>query len=1224
VSTGTILVVEDNPITRKMLRITLEIEGYEVLDAGDGKTALERAGARRPDLVVLDFVLPDMDGLQLLTEVRRQTPAVEMPAILVTGMVSRLEELRASAGGSTQVLAKPVEPSQLLEVVRAQLVPEERKRGKRILVVDDEPLNLKLASFRLRRAGYEVETAPGGREALETARRRPPDAVLTDVMMPSMDGFTLCRELRREASLRDVPVVLVSSAYVDEADRDLARQMGANALVVRTPDLHDAVSALESALRGAVGHAPSATTENLSVLHRERLQVQLERQTARNENLLRQAAIQATALSIIRGLSEVLAQPRDVPQILGDVLVHCLDAAGLSTGLLYVIEPGGHHRLQAQFGISADRKADAEALFGHPGLIDRIVGSGKPVALSSRSETADAEAREFLARIGHSSVLILPFVVLGQTFGELLLASDSHDLSESSWTGFARSLALQFGQTVALGQSLQRLSESEGRYRAITEQANDAILLLDPEARVVEVNRATEELLQRSRADILGHFYFEFVVPEEREVSAQFRQRLLAEGTLRVPSRTMVRPDGTRLTVEVSSSVVRMREGSAVLTILRDITERNQAAQALREAQDRLQHVVSSSPAVLYSLGVEDGSLTPRWVSANVERLIGYTPEEVHSADWWAERVHPDDRERVMAQVSPLLSQGSVVREYRFRHKDGTYRWVRDEQILVRHPAGADEVIGSWSDVTARKEAELRLLESEEQYRVLFENNPHPMWVHDLDTLAFLAVNDAALRHYGYTRAEFLSMTALDIRPAEDVAAFKQQYEERRARYGFTSFISTHPYTHRKKDGTLIEVDIAANNIVFGGREARLVLATDVTEKSLLQAQLVKAQKMEAIGQLAGGVAHDFNNLLGVITGYSELLMRELPADSRERKRGEEIKRAADRAAALTRQLLAFSRRQVLQPKVLDLNESVAEVEKMMRRLISENIQIVTIAAARLGKVRADAGQIEQVLMNLAINARDAMPSGGRLVIETGNVDLDETYVRTNPDAHAGPYVMLGVSDTGHGMDAKTMSRIFEPFFTTKEEGKGTGLGLATVYGIVRQSGGIVNVYSEPGRGTTFRVYLPRVEANVETERPAAAGTAPGGTETILLVEDAEALRLLVRELLEGAGYAVLDAEAPDRALVLVESTPGTIDLVLTDMVMPRMSGPELAQRITAIKPEARIVFMSGYSDQAMGNGTTLEPGALFLQKPFTMDALLRTIRRALDSDAPARGTAPS
>jgi PAS domain S-box-containing protein len=1382
----TILVVEDNPITRKMLRVALEIEGYTVLPASDGKTALELSGPQRPDLMIVDFVLPDTDGLQLLAEVRRRLGAPELPSILVTGMVSRLEELRERAGGITQIVAKPVEPSQLLEIIRGQLAPTDRPGSHRILVVDDEPLNIKLTAFRLKQAGYEVETASSGKEALETAHLRPPDAILSDVMMPAMDGFTFCREARRDPTLAAIPIILTSSAYVDDADRELARQMGASTLVVRSPDLHDTMNALEAGLGGASGPPPPATDDDVTALHQERLLVQLERQTARNEALVRQAAIQATALSIIRGLSEILAQPRDVPQILGDVLVHCLDAAGLSTGLLYVAGPGPGRepRLQAQFGIPADSHPDAEAVFGHPEILRRVVAAGAPVALSAEE---DADVKDFLSRLGHSSALVVPFVVLGESFGELLLASDSHDLSEPSWIGFARNLALQFGQTVALGQSLKRLAASESRYRALMEHANDAIFVLNPHGTILEANRRSEGLLGLPRERVIDRHISEFapVAPGETpEYVARFGQVLSAGGG-RVDNVALRRADGALVQVDFSMSLNEIDGIPTVLSIGRDVTDRNRAEEdihqrmqlatfeadvgtalvgqdpqpvalkrcaeamvrhlnaafariwtldeagetlqleasagmythldggharvpvgqfkigliaaerephltndvlhdprvsdpawanregmvafagyplivgdqlvgvmamfarhtlsqtvldamasvanqialgiernrtekLLNEAQHRLQHVVSSSPAVLYSLTIEGETLVPTWVSANIEHLTGYTPEEVSGPDWWAERVHPDDRDGVMAQVPPLLSQGAATREFRFRHKDGTYGWVRDEQILITDAAGRKEVIGSWSDVSARKDAELRLRESEEQYRLLFDSNPFPMAVADRESLAFLAVNDASVRNYGFSRDEFLSMTISDLRTPEEKAAVALDYALPGRGDGAPEGIPE-PRKHRKKDGTVIEVEIDRSAILFRGRPAWLMLAADVTQKKTLEAQLVKAQKMEAVGQLAGGVAHDFNNLLGVVTGYSELLIRELAPDSRERKRAEEIKRASDRAAALTRQLLAFGRRQVLQPKVLDLNEVVADVEKMLRRLITENIQIVTVAAPSLGRVRADAGQIEQVLMNLAINARDAMPAGGRLTIETGNIELDDTYVRTHPAARRGRYVMLAVSDTGHGMDAKTMSRIFEPFFTTKEEGKGTGLGLATVYGIVHQSGGTVNVYSEPGHGTAFKVYLPRVEADLAMDTPAEFVAPPGGTETILLVEDAEALRQLIRELLENAGYTVLDAEAPDNALLLVQSTPSPIHLILTDMVMPRMSGRDLARQILTLKPDAHVVFMSGYTDQVVGDDGTLEPGALFLQKPFTMDSLLKTIRRALDAETKSR-----
>jgi two-component system cell cycle sensor histidine kinase/response regulator CckA len=1226
----TVLIVEDNPITRKLLRVALEIGGYEVIDASDGRTALEITAERRPDLLVLDYVLPDMDGLELLAEIRRRGPA-EIPAIVVTGMVSRLDEFRRRAGPSTHFLPKPVEPSHLLEAVRGHLAPPASKRaGPRILVVDDELLNRKLTSFRLEAAGYEVEAVASGAAALESARRSAPDAILSDVMMPVMDGFSLCREARLDQTLASIPVVLLSSAYVDDADRDLARKMGAHALVVRTPDLHAATAALKEALAASVP-VPVTVPDNgngnaVAELHRDRLQVQLERQNSHNEMLLRQAAIQATALSLIRGLSEVLAQPNEVPQILGDVLAHCLDAAGLSTGLLYMAESGGHHRLQAQFGVTGQRKADAELFFGHPELIRRIAVTGQPLAISAATKGGDADVGDFLTRVGHSSILILPFVVLGQTFGELVLASDDHDLTETAWIGFARSLALQFGQTVALGQSLKRLAESEASYRALMENAKDAIFILDEGGKIREANRMAETLLALPRNQMVGRHISAFAPAGTGggadDTNAARFQELVAAGGGRSENVQLRRGDGALVAVDFSQSITQINGATSVLAIGRDVTDRNRGAGALRDAERRLHHVVSSSPAVLYSLRLDGERLVGTWVSENVERLTGYAAAVVNAPEWWVSHIHPDDRERVTDQVAALLAHGSVAREYRFRHKGGAYRWVHDEQLLIADADGWPEVIGSWTDVTDRKEAEQRLQRSDKQYQLLFDRNPYPMWVFDLETLGFLAVNDAAVRDYGWTRDEFLHLTLADVRPATTNPALEDHLAAVRAEPDAHG--AARVWRHQKRDGTCIDAEVVATTITFRGRRARLTLTADVTERTALQTQLAKAQKMEAVGQLAGGIAHDFNNLLGVITGYSELLIREVPADSRERKRAEEIKRAADRAAALTRQLLAFSRRQVLQPKVLDLNEVVPEVEKMLRRLIPESIQIVIVAGADLGRVRADAGQLEQVLMNLAINARDAMPVGGRLVIETANADLDETYVRTNPEAKAGRYVMLVVSDTGHGMDEPTMSRIFEPFFTTKEEGRGTGLGLATVYGIVRQSGGTVNVYSEPGRGTSFKVYLPRVDDQLAAVMRPDLLASPGGVETILLVEDSDPLRMLIRELLENVGYTVLDASAPDAALALAEKTATDVHLLLTDMVMPGMSGQELARRVAILKPRSGVVFMSGYTDQLVGEEGTLAPGTHFLQKPFTMDALLKTLRRALDAGPgiPARSRA--
>ncbi len=386
-------------------------------------------------------------------------------------------------------------------------------------------------------------------------------------------------------------------------------------------------------------------------------------------------------------------------------------------------------------------------------------------------------------------------------------------------------------------------------------------------------------------------------------------------------------------------------------------------------------------------------------------------------------------------------------------------------------------------------------------------------------------------------------------------------------------------------------------------------------ERKQLQEQLLQAQKLEAVGQLAGGMAHDFNNLLTAIIGYSQLTLRRLPADDALRTNLEEIKMAGDRAASLTRQLLAFSRKQVMQPKVFDLNSVVTELGNMLGRMIGEHIDLRTTLHPDLGNVKADPGQMEQVIVNLAVNARDAMPSGGKLTIETANTYLDSSYAQTHVAVTPGPYVMLAVSDTGTGIDAQARPHIFEPFFTTKEVGKGTGLGLSTVYGIVRQSGGNIWVYSEVGKGTTFKIYLPRVEESAEEyKRPAALSQLPQGTETILLVEDDEMVRKLAREVLETSGYRVLAATSGSAAMQICEQDRETIHLLLTDVVMPEMSGSEVGIRLQSLHPEMRILFMSGYADNAIVHHGVLDAGTSFLQKPFTPDALALKVREVLDA----------
>ncbi|HKV82757.1 MAG TPA: response regulator [Candidatus Sulfotelmatobacter sp.] len=633
--------------------------------------------------------------------------------------------------------------------------------------------------------------------------------------------------------------------------------------------------------------------------------------------------------------------------------------------------------------------------------------------------------------------------------------------------------------------------------------------------------------------------------------------------------------------------------------------------------------------------------------------------------------------------------------------------------------------------------ANQELKDSEEKYRLLFDGNPMPTWVFDRHTLKFLAVNEAAIRHYGYSRKEFLTMTIADIRPKEGLPKLMDAVSK-----SVPGLSEAEVWRHQKKDRTLIDVEITSHPICFAGKDAELILSQDVTEQRKahekvrqseerfakafrssplpitistekegryvdanqaflkmmgyhreellnwtaddlrvwvnpmdrkvmleqldrpiptepmetrfrtksgkerlvqvsadrlildgipcvlantldvtesrrLEAQFRQAQKMEAVGRLAGGVAHDFNNLLSVIMGYTDLAKELVLPVSPVRKHLDNIKQAGQRAAALTKQLLAFSRQQVVILQVLNLNAVVHNASKMLQRLIGEDVSLVLRLGEPLGSVKADLGQMEQILMNLAVNARDAMPGAGKIVIETANVELDETYVGQHSPVRPGSYVLLSVSDTGCGMDAKTMAQIFEPFFTTKEPGKGTGLGLSTVYGIVKQNSGYVWPYSEVGRGTTFKVYFPRVDGIPERLKPERSDIAISrGTETILLVEDDNLLRELTVELLRSGGYHVLEARDANAALDIAKEHGSSLDLVLTDVIMPGMSGADLVAHLRASHPNVAILFTSGYAGDLVTRAGVPDAETLVIHKPYTRKDLLTRIRATFDERA--------
>ncbi len=508
------------------------------------------------------------------------------------------------------------------------------------------------------------------------------------------------------------------------------------------------------------------------------------------------------------------------------------------------------------------------------------------------------------------------------------------------------------------------------------------------------------------------------------------------------------------------------------------------------------------------------------------------------------------------------------------------------------------------NEITERKRSEEALRESEEKYRSMMEAMKDPVYICSPD-FRVEYMNPAMIRRTGHDATGEHCFKALH--DLKEKCSWCMHYKAQQGEYFEQNIVSP------KGDRSY---HVSHSPIVYEtGSISKMTVFRDITDLKTLEAQFRQAQKMEAVGRLAGGVAHDFNNLLTTIVGNADLMLMGLAEDNPFREKLEQIKGGGKRAASLTRQLLAFSRKQILQPVVLDLNSLITDFVKMLKRLIGEDVELETVLAQELRRVEADPGQMEQVIMNLVINARDAMPDGGGLIIETVNADLDEDYTKEHDvSLQPGPYVMLGVSDTGMGMDAETQSLIFEPFFTTKEEGKGTGLGLATVYGIVKQSGGYIWIYSEPGQGTTFKIYLPAVEGEpvqVQKEQTSADFT---GSETILIVEDDDVLRNLARKILELQGYKILDAENGIEALRVSDEHEGQIHLMITDVVMPKMGGRELEERLRPLRPEMKVIYTSGYTDDIIAHHGVLKPGIEFLRKPLRSESLKRKVREVLNS----------
>ncbi|MDP9199477.1 MAG: PAS domain S-box protein [Pseudomonadota bacterium] len=1063
---------------------------------------------------------------------------------------------------------------------------------RRVLVVDDKEENVYFLEALLGGRDCTVVAARHGAEALALARKEPPDLVISDLLMPVMDGYTLLRLWKADSRLRHIPFVVYTATYTDPQDEALAIDLGADAFILKPAEPDVFVARIDEILGGAAasGMAPTVPREGPETqqLYSSTLIRKLEEKSLlleeANRALARDIAERTRAQEMLSASESAL---RAVWQASLDALV-TMDHAGLVRDLNLAAEQ--------MFGFARDQvlgqpldtvMMPPEFRAAHRRGLRHFLETGEGPILGQRVESTARRAN------GADFPVELAIVVL-------------HGGPQPSFIGTIRDITDR-------KQSQQKLQVSEERFRELAENVSDAFYNYDPRSkRLLYANSAYERIWGRPLEQVLDNplDYLEDIHPDDHaEASVAFERQLGGERTT-IEFR-VVRPDGTTCWVQETASPVLDGAGQVerIVGTMRDVTEARAADQRMRDSEERFRLLANASIDAIWDWDITRNTV---WWSDGFEATFGYRTEDmIPPRGPWTGLIHEDDRAAVTGTLDQALQTGLRFwqAEYRFRRSDGKFVYVHDRGNIIRDAAGTPvRIIGGMSDISERKRFEARLAEQAE----LLDKARDAIFLRDLEGRV-IYWNKSAERLYGWTAAEVVGRIASDFFYDESGSSDAALAEVRSSDewIGETEQLT--------KSGRKLMVESRLNLVRDDAGEPRSILAinTDITEKKRLEGQFLRAQRMESVGTLAGGIAHDLNNVLTPIMMSLEMLRAD-EHDADRLRILSNVQASANRGADMIRQLLTFTRGVEGVRAAVNLAQIGHEIARIIRDAFPKDIEFRFQVAAGLWGIQADATQIHQVVMNLCVNARDAMPQGGVVDVRMRNRSVDAVQAGMSAIGRPGNYVEVSVRDTGSGIPAHVQQRMFEPFFTTKELGKGTGLGLATVLSIVRSHGGFINVYSEEAKGSTFHVYLP-AGASPEPSEPGGKRpvTLPRGRgETILVVDDDESLRMIAAAILEHYGYRVVTAEHGAEALEKYRERPAEIALVLTDMAMPVMDGPALVAALRAINPGLRMICSSGLASATDMAEVRAAGVRHFVPKPYDAETILTVLRQALDEPA--------